>query len=203
MPEGVGGTGQRNRLISKTSRSCPSSRDRKAAVVISGDRRGVGEHELIRAAGTAGSIGTYAAPVFTTATIATTASVERGNNNATRCPGAGAVTAKQMRQPVRRLIQLAVRHRGALEGHGLRIGGSCHLCGEHLRDRHRPRRRSGQHGPVTPPTSRARSAASRTSTDDSGRVWSAAIAASTCSNRPARSETSKFENGSPAPDVLR
>ena len=52
-----------------------------------GDRRGIGEHELIRAAGTAGSIGTYAAPVFSTANIATIASAERGNSNATRCPG--------------------------------------------------------------------------------------------------------------------
>ena len=52
-----------------------------------GDRRGIIEHELIRASGTAGSIGTYVAPVFSTAKIATIASAERGNNNATRCPG--------------------------------------------------------------------------------------------------------------------
>ncbi|OBI98310.1 hypothetical protein A5660_04835 [Mycobacterium alsense] len=41
----------------------------------------------IRASGTDGSIGTYAAPVLTTATIATIASTDRGNNNATRAPG--------------------------------------------------------------------------------------------------------------------
>src|ERR1700742_4460404 len=41
----------------------------------------------IRASGTAGSIGKYAAPDFSTAKIATTASADRGNSTATHRPG--------------------------------------------------------------------------------------------------------------------
>ena len=41
----------------------------------------------IRAAGCAGSIGRYAAPVLSTARIATIASADRDNSSATRCPG--------------------------------------------------------------------------------------------------------------------
>nr|CRL82885.1 hypothetical protein CPGR_06115 [Mycolicibacter nonchromogenicus] len=40
-----------------------------------------------RESGTTGSIGTYAAPDLSTAKIATIASTERVNSNATRCPG--------------------------------------------------------------------------------------------------------------------
>ena len=53
------------------------------------------------------------------------------------------------------------------------------------------------------PSSRACSPASSRSTDDNRRAGSAVIATNTRSNRPAKSETSKFENGPPAPAVLR
>ena len=52
-------------------------------------------------------------------------------------------------------------------------------------------------------SNRARSASSSTSTDDSGRVGSAVIATTTRCKCPAISETSKFENGCPAPTVLK
>ena len=42
----------------------------------------------IRSSGCIGSIGRYAAPAFSTASIATIASAERLNNNPTQCPGA-------------------------------------------------------------------------------------------------------------------
>src|SRR5258705_12764871 len=41
----------------------------------------------IRTSGSIGSIGTYPAPDFNTATIDTIASADRSNNNATHCPG--------------------------------------------------------------------------------------------------------------------
>ena len=67
-----------------------------------------------------------------------------------------------------------------------------------------PRRRLGQHRPVTRShPAAACSPASSTSTDDNDRPGSAVIATNTRCNRPAKSETSKFENGCPAPAVLR
>ena len=63
---------------------------------------------------------------------------------------------------------------------------------------------SGQHRPVTPPHPAGRAhrhpAHPPTTTDRAG---SAVIATNTRPNRPAKSETSKFENGCPAPAVLR
>src|ERR1700722_8093539 len=74
--------------ISMVGRSDPSSRDRTSAVVTTA----IGAESLstnsIRAAGTVGSTGTYAAPVLSTAKIATTASGVRGSSSATRAPGA-------------------------------------------------------------------------------------------------------------------
>src|SRR5579875_359129 len=70
-----------------TSTSNPSSRSTNPAEVITATGAASPTTNATRAAGTAGSIGTYAAPVFNTAKIAATASTERGNNNPTRCPG--------------------------------------------------------------------------------------------------------------------
>ena len=56
---------------------------------------------------------------------------------------------QHMRQPVRRLIELPVRHRQTLEGHRQRVGCACHLRGEHLRNRH-PHTRLRQPRPITP-----------------------------------------------------
>ena len=70
--------------MSMTNSSCPSTRSANAAVVIAATGAASASTNSIRAAGTDGSIGTYAAPVLTTAKVATTASPVRGNNNATR-----------------------------------------------------------------------------------------------------------------------
>ncbi|OBK45119.1 hypothetical protein A5655_12435 [Mycobacterium sp. 1081908.1] len=72
---------------SMTSRSRPASRSARPAAVIAAVGAASSSMNSIRAAGTAGSIGTYAAPVLSTARIATIASADRGNNSATRCPG--------------------------------------------------------------------------------------------------------------------
>ena len=73
--------------ISMTSRSHPSNRSASPAVVIAAIGAESSVMNLIRAAGCAGSIGRYAAPVFSTARIATIASAERANSSATHCPG--------------------------------------------------------------------------------------------------------------------
>ena len=72
---------------SMTASSYPSSRERRSAVVIAAIGAASSIMNSIRAAGTAGSIGRYAAPVFSTAKIATIASADRGNSSATHCPG--------------------------------------------------------------------------------------------------------------------
>ena len=93
-----------------TSRPYPSSRSASPAVVIAAIGAASATMNPIRAAGTAGSIGRYAAPVFSTANIATIASADRDNSSATRCTRAHTVAGQQVRQPVRGLLELAVRH---------------------------------------------------------------------------------------------
>ena len=92
-----------------TSRSHPSSRAANPAVVIAAIGAASPTMNSIRAAGTAGSIGRYAAPVFSTAKIATTASADRENSSATHCTRAHTLAGQQVRQPVRGLIELPVR----------------------------------------------------------------------------------------------
>src|SRR4030088_2224247 len=72
---------------STTTKSCPSSRDRRSALVIAATGAASASTNPIRAPGCPGSSGTYAAPVFKTANIATTASADRDNNSATHLPG--------------------------------------------------------------------------------------------------------------------
>ena len=113
------------------------------------------------------------------------------------------MSSQQVRQPVRRLIQLPVRPRTlpAHQRHRLRSAG--HLRGEQHRNRHRasPARSTPPGYPTS--SSPACSPASSTSIDDNRRAGSAVIATNTRCNRSAKSETSKFENGCPAPAVLR
>ena len=70
-----------------TGRSHPSSRSASPVVVIAAIGAASATMNPIRAAGSAGSIGRYAAPVFNTAKIATIASADRENSSATHCPG--------------------------------------------------------------------------------------------------------------------
>ena len=71
-----------------TARSHAASRDRSPVVVTAAIGAASVSMNSIRASGSAGSIGRYAAPVLSTARIAMTASAERGNSSATHPPGA-------------------------------------------------------------------------------------------------------------------
>ena len=62
-------------------------RRRSPAVVIATIGAASSSMNPIRAAGSPGSIAKYAAPVLSTASIATIASAERSNSSATHCPG--------------------------------------------------------------------------------------------------------------------
>ncbi len=64
-------------------------------------------------------------------------------------PRAHPLTNQQVRQPVRRLIQLAIGPRPPPAAHRHRLRSARHLRGEHHRNRHRSRRRPRQHRPVT------------------------------------------------------
>ncbi|SON63896.1 hypothetical protein MSIMFI_05427 [Mycobacterium simulans] len=69
-----------------TSRSNPSSRQRSSAVLSTTVGAASVSMNAIRASGTAGSIGRYAAPVLSTAKIAVIAWAERSTNNPTTSP---------------------------------------------------------------------------------------------------------------------
>ncbi len=58
---------------------------------------------------------------------------------------------EQTRQPVRRLVKLAVSQRHITTHHRHRIRRAPHLRIPQPRDRHRTRHRAGQHSPVVPP----------------------------------------------------
>ena len=102
----------------------------------------------IRASGSAGSIGRYAAPVLSTASIATIASAERSNSSATHCPGptprpanrcanrlAASSSSRYVSERPSKLIATA-------------SGARATCVGEQHRNRHRRGRRLGQHRPV-------------------------------------------------------
>ncbi|BCO74081.1 hypothetical protein MINTM008_34160 [Mycobacterium intracellulare] len=76
---------------SSTSMMCPANapnRGRTSAVVTAAIGSASVSMNSTRTVGSAGSIGTYAAPVLRTARIATIASADRGIATATRWPGA-------------------------------------------------------------------------------------------------------------------
>ncbi|SKS92405.1 Uncharacterised protein [Mycobacteroides abscessus subsp. massiliense] len=73
--------------ISMITNPLPPNRSASSAVVTTTTGPASHNTNRNRTSGTEGSIGTYAAPVFSTPMIATTASTDRENNNATRCPG--------------------------------------------------------------------------------------------------------------------
>src|ERR1700761_5019138 len=73
--------------MSMTCSPDPPSRDRTSAVVTTAIGAESASTNSMRALGTLGSTGTYAAPVLSTAKIATTASGVRGSNTPTRAPG--------------------------------------------------------------------------------------------------------------------
>ena len=77
---------QGHRRRPRTGRTRPAAR-RNSAVVIAATGAASASMNSTRAAGNAGSIGRYAAPVFSTAAIATIASAHRENSSATHEPG--------------------------------------------------------------------------------------------------------------------
>ena len=83
----AGWVSMRGSSTSITNTSQPSSRSASPAVVTAAIGAASSTMNPIRAAGNAGSIGRYAAPVLSTANIATIASAHRGNNSATHAPG--------------------------------------------------------------------------------------------------------------------
>ncbi|SHU69732.1 Uncharacterised protein [Mycobacteroides abscessus subsp. abscessus] len=70
-----------------TVRAYPARRSVKSAVVIAAVGAASPIMNSTRTSGSAGSIGRYAAPVFNTASIATTASGQRSVSSATDSPG--------------------------------------------------------------------------------------------------------------------
>ena len=187
-----------------TGRSHPSSRSANPVVTQRGHRRGITEHELhprrrqrrvdrhIRRPG-----------------------LEHRQNRHDRLGRPGKQqrhtltrprpkSNQQVRQPIRRLIQLAVGPRTIPAADRHRLRGARHLRGKQHRNRHRRTPPAGSTPPDYPISSkRARSPPSSRSIDDSRRVGSAVIATNTRCSRSAKSETSKFENGCPAPAVVR
>ncbi|EUA31122.1 hypothetical protein I552_0122 [Mycobacterium xenopi 3993] len=119
--------------------------------------------------------------------IATTASTERENNTATRCP-ACAVANQQVRQPVSRLVQLTVRPRllTANQRHGL--GWRPPARQTPPESTPQPSRRINT-ARFAHPSRRASSVPSSKSIDDNRREGSAVIAANTHSNRLTKSRT--------------
>ena len=83
----LGWVSMRGSSTSMTVRSHPSNRSANPAVVTAAIGAASSTMNPIRANGNAGSIGRYAAPVLSTAKIATIASADRENNNATHAPG--------------------------------------------------------------------------------------------------------------------
>lgn len=75
-------------MMSMIGKSNPPSRDRRSAVVTARIGAASAIMKSIRAVGADGSIGRYAAPVLSTARMATMASADRLNSNATHVPAA-------------------------------------------------------------------------------------------------------------------
>ncbi|BCP05286.1 hypothetical protein MINTM019_27420 [Mycobacterium paraintracellulare] len=73
--------------MSTTIRSKPSNLSARSAVVTAAIGAASVSMNSTRAAGSAGSIGRYAAPDLSTARIATIASADRENSSATNAPG--------------------------------------------------------------------------------------------------------------------
>ena len=169
----------RGSSTSMTGRSHPSSRSASPAVVTAAIGAASSTMNPIRAAGSAGSIGRYAAPVFSTAKIATIASADRENSSATHCPGPAPCPASRC---ANRFAPPPVRGRSSSGPR--RSPPPPPGCGP-------PARRTTPES--TPPavtgwvntarlpisSSRACSPSSSTSTDDNRRLGSAVIATNT------------------------
>ena len=200
----LGWLSMRGSSTSMTSRSHPSSRSASPAVVTAAIGAASAIMNSIRAAGTAGSIGRYAAPVLSTAKIATIASSgPRKQQRHTLHPGphpgrpTGAPTGSPPHQArgrstsaPRKLSATAsgVRATCAANNTGIDTGAVTGWVNTARLPTH-PGGHAHPHR-ADPPTTTAA-------------LGSAVIATNTRSNRSAKSQTSQFEKNCPAPAVLR
>ena len=190
-------------LTSMTSRSHPSSRVGQPRGGDRGDRRGIGEHEPDPRRRQRRVDRQIRRPGLEHRQNRHDRLSRPGKQQRHTLPRAHTLAGQQVRQPVRGLIKLAIGPRSGPRRSPPPPPG----CAPPAR-RTTPESTPAVAGWVNTarlphPSSRACSPASSRSTDDNRRVGSAVIATNTRSNRPAKSRTSKFENGCPAPAVLR
>ena len=132
-----------------TSRSHPSSRAASPAVVIAAIGAASASMNSIRAVGQRRVDRQIGRPGLEHRQDRHDRLGGPGKQQRHTLPRARTLAGQQVRQPVRRLIELAVGHRAALEGQRHRLRGARHLRGEQHRNRHRRGRGLGQHRPVT------------------------------------------------------
>ena len=137
-------------LMSMTARSHPSKRDRRSVSSDRGDRLGIADHELHARRRVRGIHRQVSRPGLEHRhdrhdRLSRTRQQQRDPLTGTR-----ALTDQQVRQPIRRLIEFAVRHRRTLEAQRDRLRNTRHLPGEQNRNRHRHAGRLGKHCSVTP-----------------------------------------------------
>ena len=166
-----------------TATSWPSSRDRSPALVITALGAASASMNPIRAAGSPGSIGRYAAPALSTASIATIASAQRSNSSATDCPGPAPYAISRCASRLDGLLKLAIRPGDLTADQRHRLGGARCLRGEHRRNRYRAGAGAANTARLPQPSSRACSSASSRSSDDNRRAGSAVIASTTRRHR--------------------
>ena len=133
-----------------TSRSHPSSRSASPAVVIAAIGAASASMNPIRAAGSRRVDRQIRRPGFQHRQNRHDRLSRPGQQQRHTLTRAHPLAGQQVRQPVSRLLQLAVGHRAALAAHRHRLRGARHLRGEQHRNRHRSGRRLGQHRPITP-----------------------------------------------------
>ena len=134
---------------SMTSRSHPSSRDRRPGGGDRGDRRGVGEHELDPGRRQRRVDRQIRRPGLEHRQNRHDRLSRPGQQQRHTLPRARAMAGQQVRQPVGGLLELPVGQRAAPAADRHRLRGARHLRGEQHRNRHRRGCGLGQHRPVT------------------------------------------------------
>ena len=132
-----GWASMRGSSTSMTVRSHPSSRSARPAVVTAAIGAASATMNPIRAAGAAGSIGRYAAPVLSTATIAMIASTDRENSSPTHAPGPAPYPVSKCANRFDASSSSRYVHAAAAAGQRHRLRGAGHLRGEQHRNRDR------------------------------------------------------------------
>ncbi|COW20317.1 Uncharacterised protein [Mycobacterium tuberculosis] len=168
---------------SMIGKSCPANRERSPAVVTAATGTASPSMNATRGGGFAGSIGRYAAPVLSTATIATTAGAHRSNSSATHSPGPAPQPASRCANRLdassssRYVIAASPQHTASASG--IRATWAANICGIDTGVG------AGAVSTARLPHSsnRARSVPSSASIDDTVRSGAAATATNTFRNR--------------------